>query len=292
MQENSLLQSKTPSEESVDFAESQHLHTPAECLNCETHLPDGVNFCQNCGQTAHVHRLDLHHLLHEVVHFLTHADKGIFYLIGKLATKPGVVVREFVSGRRKKYFSPLNFFLIVVGLFVFVQTTFRPMDSISMEAARSEVRKIPDPVVRERRLAKLNRVEAARNFMARYSNYINMAVTPVVALIFFLFYRRRGFNYTEHLIANLYFAGFNALFYIFIITPYLLLTKGKLIFFLGILAFLLWEAFYRAVGYYQFIQKKGKKSFFYALFVSVFAVALWYFFSTSMIKLYMNTGFK
>lgn len=80
-----------------------------------------------------MHRLNTAHLSHEVLHFVTHADKGTFYLIRKLAIALGMVAREYIGGRRKKYFNPLILFLIVVGLFVLVQTTFRPIGRMIRE---------------------------------------------------------------------------------------------------------------------------------------------------------------
>jgi hypothetical protein len=239
-----------------------------------------------------VHRLNFAHLLHEAVHFFTHADKGIFYLVRMLATRPGIVVREYVRGRRKRYFSPLNFFLIVIGLFLFVQTTFKPLQAISMDKAKLEVMKLPDPTVRERRLAKLDRIEKGNNFMAKYSNYINMAVTPLMALLFFLAFYKAGFNYTEHLVAHLYFAGFSALFYIFFITPWLVLSKGKPIYYAGIVVFLLAEAVYRAIGYYQFTQRKGVRGFLYCFAISLVTIMGWAVLSSILFAKYIETGFQ
>ncbi|MDQ3278288.1 MAG: DUF3667 domain-containing protein [Bacteroidota bacterium] len=268
------------------------MHTATHCLNCGKNLSTDMNFCPHCGQTTHVHRLNLPHLAHEVVHFFTHADKGIFYLVRQLAIRPGIVAREYVKGRRKKYFSPLNFFLVVVGLFLFVQVTFKPMQAIDMAAAKAQVQRIPDRTVRERRLVKLERAERATNFMARYSNYVNMAVTPMVALLFFLFFFRSGYNFTEHLVTNLYVAGFNALFFVVIITPFLLWAKGSSLYLFGIYGFLAWEIFYRAFTYYQFIPKKGFRHGLAVFLVALLSVGLWTAFSRGMITWYIDTGFK
>jgi hypothetical protein len=268
------------------------MHNPAQCPNCGTSVAANQNFCLHCGQTAHTHRLSIPHLLHEVVHFFTHADKGIFYLIRQLAVRPGVVAREYVQGKRKKYFSPLNFFFIVVGLFLFVQTTLKPMQGGNMSALKESVQKIADPTVRERRLAKLERAEAATNFMARYSNYVNMAVTPLVALLFFLFFYKAGYNYTEHLVANLYIAGFNALVFILLITPFLLLAKGTTYHLWGIYFFLLWEVFYRAFTYYRFIPKKGFWHLLSVTLVALLTVVAWSVLSRGLIGWYIETGFR
>ncbi|NTS41592.1 DUF3667 domain-containing protein [Flavisolibacter sp. BT320] len=268
------------------------MHHSSHCTNCGTLLLTKQNFCGHCGQTTHAHRISMPHLLHEVVHFFTHADKGIFYLVRQLAVRPGIVAREYVQGRRKKYFSPLNFFFIVVGLFLFVQTTLKPMQGGNMSALKESVRKIPDPTVRERRLAKLERAEAATNFMARYSNYVNMAVTPLVALIFFLFFYKAGYNYTEHLVANLYIAGFNALVFILVITPILLLAKGTGWHLYGIYFFLLWEAFYRAFTYYRFLPRKGFWHLLSVSLVALLTVIAWSFLSRGLIGWYIETGFQ
>jgi ABC-type multidrug transport system permease subunit len=268
------------------------MHTTDQCLNCDTVLDAKQNFCSHCGQTAHTHRLSMPHLAHEAVHYFTHADKGIFHLLRQLALRPGIVAKEYVRGKRKKYFSPLNFFFIVVGLFLFVQITFKPMQGVNMAAMKEAVNKIPDPSIRERRLAKLERAESATNFMARYSNYVNMAVTPFVALLFFLFFIKSGYNYTEHLVANLYIAGFNALFFICIITPFLLLAKGTAYYLLGIYLFLAWEAFYRAYTYYRFLPGKGFRHGLAVSLVALLTVVVWTLLSRGLIGWYIETGFN
>lgn len=261
------------------------------CLNCDSQVNASYKYCPYCGQATHQHRLNLAHLGHEVVHFFTHADKGIFYLIKMLAVKPGRVIREYIAGKRKKYFSPLNFFLVVLGLFVFALTTFHTLESVDVGQVRQQVQKISDPVVRERRLAKLDRVEKAYGFMAKYSNFINMALTPLMALIFYLFYFKAGYNYTEHLVGGMYIAGFNALIFVLIFASIAALTKGTPAYTVGILCFLVWEVLYRSVAYYRFINKRGLKYFLYPLLISALITFGWSKLSTSLIAYYIEKGF-
>ena len=88
------------------------------CLNCEENLEVSAKFCPQCGQKTSTHRLTIAHILHDGLHALTHADKGIFHLLKDLAVKPGIVAREYIAGKRKRYFNPFTFFLIMMGLFV------------------------------------------------------------------------------------------------------------------------------------------------------------------------------
>lgn len=267
------------------------MHHPTNCLNCNQPFVKEANFCANCGQKTPVHRLSLAHLGHDVVHYFTHADKSIFNLVKMLAIRPGSVAREYVQGRRKHYFSPLNFFLIVVGLFVFVMATFKPMGgSTDMVANKAEVMKIEDPVVRERRMAKLERAEKATGFVTKYANIIRMVATPVFALIFFLFYFKSGYNFTEFLVAALYFSGFTALIMIFIITPYLLAVKGTANF-AGIAAYFLIEIIYWSLAMYYFVNKRSKGRMAYAFFVSFVVTTTWFICTGSLVRWYIDKGF-
>ena len=90
------------------------------CLNCNRPLLEGQKFCAFCGQKTALKRLSLFEIWHDVVHYFTHADKGIFQLLKALIVQNGTVAKEFVAGKRKKYFPPLNFFLIVAALYVFM----------------------------------------------------------------------------------------------------------------------------------------------------------------------------
>ena len=209
-----------------------------------------------------------------------------------MATQPGTVIREYLAGKRKKYFSPLNFFLLAVGLFVFTQTTLKPLSrALDLTELREQVRKHPDPVVRERRLKKIDRQEFAQNFVAKNSNYINFALVPVIAFVFFLFYRKAGYNYTEHLVAHLYLSGFSALVFVFFITPYLLATGETRFYLAGVFTYMLFEIFYRTIAYYRFIRRKGTRPFLYALLASITVILLWFIFSSFMMAMYINTGF-
>lgn len=80
------------------------------CLNSEHCLTTNQKFCSQCGQEVVIHKFALKHFFHEVFHEFTNADKGMFYLLKELALKAGVVAREHIEGKRKKYFNPFTNF--------------------------------------------------------------------------------------------------------------------------------------------------------------------------------------
>ena len=79
-----------------------------DCLNCGTSLSARDYFCPRCGQKADTHRLTWKHFGHEVLHAVTHADASVLHLFRDLLVRPGTVAREYLAGKRKKYFSPFT----------------------------------------------------------------------------------------------------------------------------------------------------------------------------------------
>jgi Protein of unknown function (DUF3667) len=88
------------------------------CKNCDVHFKG--YYCPNCAQKASTTRLKPGNILHEFWHNFTHTDKGIVGLIRLLFINPGKVIREYIEGKRKKYFNPYTFFLIVTALLIYV----------------------------------------------------------------------------------------------------------------------------------------------------------------------------
>src|SRR6202021_3347348 len=88
-------------------------HEP--CANCSTAIMPGQNYCPICGQKAPTTRLTLHDIGAEFVHALAHVDYSALALIWQLLIRPGVVARDYVSGKRKRYFGPFAFLVVTVA---------------------------------------------------------------------------------------------------------------------------------------------------------------------------------
>lgn len=150
----------------------------------------------------------MHEVAHEGIHYFTHADKGIFTLIRDLAVKGGIVAKEYIEGRRKKHFPPLNFFLIIAAVNLL---------AINLDGA-IEIKPIQEMIPNISTVTDANQLEFYHNFYARYvkameligkySNITAILSLPIITWVFFLFYKRSGYNYVEHLFAGMYMYGF------------------------------------------------------------------------------------
>jgi hypothetical protein len=265
----------------------------SDCLNCNKAIGSQQNYCSFCGQKVDTHRVNFHHVIHDAVHYITHTDRSIFNLLKQLSFRPGHVAREYLAGMRQRYLSPLTFFLIMVGLMVLSLSVFNTFKTTTnFTELRASVQKIDDPVVKERRLAKIDRMEKALNFMSKHSNIVSLLIaTPLSALIFFLFYIRRDYNFFEHLFANFYFAGFTFLFFLFFVIISTAIFNSSKMYFTGLRIFFGVEIIYRSVAYYQLINKKGIWHYLYALLVSTIVIAVWFFLSQLVIGYYIERGF-
>jgi hypothetical protein len=157
------------------------------CLNCAAPLAADQRFCGACGQRVIQGRLTIREIGHDVIHAFTHADRSIFALIGALLRRPGRVAREYVDGRRKRYFGPFAFLVISVGVasfatYVWGVEWFSPVPN-----------------------------ESARAILARHFNLVALVQVPLIGLFCFAFFRGAKLNFSEHLVLAAYTSGIRAL---------------------------------------------------------------------------------
>src|SRR4051812_32868651 len=115
------------------------------CANCLYPLESTDQFCPNCGQKKHWRRFTLADIFWEFTQAFTDLDKGILHLVGQLAIRPGIAAREYIlEGKRKKYFNPFSFLLLVLGFYLSVNALTHPY---------TRVEKPPEPTSAQRPVA-------------------------------------------------------------------------------------------------------------------------------------------
>jgi hypothetical protein len=173
--------------------------TPVQsiCLNCRRPLVAGHPFCGQCGQKASTRRMTMHDIGHDLVHAFTHADHSVFSLVRALATRPGKVAREYVDGRRKLYFNPFTFLIIVVGVAVVLMAVTK-FDLATFSGG------LKNPI---------------SAFLQRNINLIILAQVPLLALFGAVLFREDKLNFAEHLVLTTYTSGFRSIFFMLAVIP-------------------------------------------------------------------------
>lgn len=226
------------------------------CKNCETTF-DG-KFCPNCSQKADTHRFTLGHFAHEVFHAVTHTDKGMLFLIKKMFRWPGIVAKEYVLGKRKKYFNPITFLLITMAIQIYAS---KKLDFYNhfLDQTKALVESLPtNPRAKAASEESIQSLESAKEQTSKTlenSKMITFIFLPVLGFLTWIFFKKSGFNYTENVIMGIFVQGqLNILFLLLCILP-LLIYKPLVVGFFYVYIVASWA--YCVLAYRQFfVQRK------------------------------------
>lgn len=225
-----------------------------------------------------------------------------------LFTRPGKLVAEYLDGKRKKVFNPFTFLLLVAAFSVLVlgltktkhNTNTKPPISNSQTTKESNYTNpnikpaekgiSKTPTARDTEIRK--RANNVNTFMQKRQNLVMIIAVPFNALIFFIAFRKKGRNYAEHLVANVFFVGIVILFTSIIFYPLMAVYSRPPVLFWLLGTMLLSHVLYYSWAYAQLfsIQSAGGKIA--VIGVSLLAILLWSAISRAIIQMYIMGSFS
>jgi hypothetical protein len=219
----------------VSAAHSAAPHAPVgtTCATCGAlHRGD---FCNACGQRAVRERFTVRGI---VTHLATDAfdlNRGLLFTAVALFRRPGVVVREYVSGATVRYANPVKYLVICVALVVFA--------TIQLGATGE----LAGGFTGGYGVDSADRAQRVTEMLNRYMNVLMALAVPFMAAASRLFFRRAGLNYAEHLIFNLYVYAQQSLLFLPFVPLWGVRTPGLkalpvLAYCLAMLAYYAWAA--------------------------------------------------
>jgi hypothetical protein len=149
------------------------------CKNCQQLV--SAKYCGQCGQAASTHKISSHFLWHDIQHGFFHIDKGLFYTLKELYTRPGFTIKEYLEGKRVKHFKPISLVIILAGIWGLLYHYLPSSDTHSVAENTTRTTLISKWLRDHYSIAEL----------------INM---PFYALASFVVFRI--YNYWEHLVIN------------------------------------------------------------------------------------------
>ena len=225
---------------------------PTNCLNCGTLLTADDNFCPNCGQKSRTHRLTIPHILHEFFHSFTHADKGFLGLTADLAVRPGLVAREYIAGKRKKYFNPFTYYLLCLAILVFSANIFNTFHE-PLPIDQKIVQRIPTEKGRQEYVGMITRTNNANAFLRKNMNVVSMLMLPLFSFLSWIFFRRRGFNYAELTVVYMMYSSFSSLAFGILFMPWVNMDNTTVALYV-VGAGLLLQVLYMGIAHYRFFK--------------------------------------
>ncbi|WP_278554826.1 DUF3667 domain-containing protein [Elizabethkingia bruuniana] len=232
------------------------------CLNCNEEIAG--KFCSNCSQPTSTHRFSLSHVFkHDFVHGIFHFDKGFFFTIKELFTRPGHSIREYVQGKRVKHFNYFATVLLLLAIIYFVKKWTKIESSDLFD----------------------NNVKGLLKVQKDYSKITVFFNIPIIAFISFLLFKRSKQNYTENLVLNMYLlCGLTAISLVLPICMIFTDNKEFLFvvnYFVTVLVFL-----YIIIFYYQFFSVFNYKK--YDLIIRIILISILYMAIKQLINTILN----
>jgi len=184
----------------------------SNCANCgaDLHGP----YCSHCGQSAHDgHPPTVGHFLHDLTHEILHVDGKIGRSAKALIFSPGLLTKEYWSGRIAHWVRPIRLFLIAAALHLFFSTGTGPTNiqfyayrnpatgDISLEA---DIRQRTQPPPNRELLPEASR-KTLQNSLDRSFLAVRYASPPLFAIFSLILFRRRQPYFVQHLIFALHF---------------------------------------------------------------------------------------
>ncbi len=257
------------------------------CPNCSTALEKSFSYCPHCGQTTGLPRFKIRHILDEFFQAFFSVDKGVLFLSKNLALRPGRTAREYVLERkRKKYFNPFSFLLLVLGLNISVNILVKPYSKrlttkpTITQQMKPRAPKDSAPYYERRRQATL--------FIEENINVVGLVAIPLFAFVFWLCFIRTDLHYAEHLVAHVFFSSFFSLISI-VATLVLGLWLNQYLSFLN-RGLLLFQLVYLTIAYYQFLNYRQPIGYLKAGAATLAALTSWFVLSGAMVYLYIQFG--
>lgn len=167
------------------------------CHNCGT--ASEQEYCPACGQRTSVHKVTFRETFQDLADQLFTLSAPLPQTLKILVVNPGVLFRDYLSGKRKRYYKPISFFLLTTLLFILIRWL------VDFNPVRQTVGTPTDNPLIESDL-----VGPAADFMFQNINNLLFIMVFTLAILMKVFFFK---NYTlaEYIAVSFYLVGFYTL---------------------------------------------------------------------------------
>ena len=202
-----------------------HNESLTTCKNCEQELLG--KHCHHCGQTAHVHPMNLHFVWHDIQHGLLHFDSRILRTISHLCIMPGITIRHFMKGKRVNYLNPISFYIFIATIYLLL-SHFLHFDLyfLTEENGKMSANKPPE----------IMRIIFEDHYA--YACFLILFTVPF-SIGSYLVFKKQGYNFIEHFILNCFMFGIMTILFIVALLVFGVLKYNSIIHDFSVLRFII-----------------------------------------------------
>ncbi|WP_460190107.1 DUF3667 domain-containing protein [Urechidicola sp. KH5] len=173
------------------------------CKNCNNKFEG--EFCNQCGQSSKVERISWNYLSKSIIDSIFQINYGFLFTVKTLLLSPGKSLNDFFLGKRKKFYKPFAFLLISSSVFL-ISTKFIGNDTFVDDFVNGFRNGVNENLKNSVELKTLD-------FLTKNQTYVFLIIAPLFSLASFLAFKKNKYNFSEHLILNLYITGEQLLIY-------------------------------------------------------------------------------
>ncbi len=162
------------------------------CKNCGTRSE--LTYCPACGQRISVNKVTFKETFEDLADALFSVNAPLLNTIKELAVSPGQMLRNYLSGQRKKYYKPVSFFLLTTVVYLIIRSL------IGFDPFRNSM-----IVVEEGSVDGTVLTDAKNYFLLNISNFLFIFVFTLAIFSKLFFFRR--YSMAEFLAISFYLLG-------------------------------------------------------------------------------------
>lgn len=161
------------------------------CKNCNHKTKD--HYCSYCGQRTSVDKVTFKETFKDLVDAIFSINGPLLTTLKMLVVNPGRIFNEYLSGKRKKYYRPVTFFILMTAIYLLIRWL------IDYDPNSSTLLKVEDPYDSQI-------LTKARNFMLLNIDKLLFAFVFALGLIMKLFFFKKH-SLAEFLAVSFYLIG-------------------------------------------------------------------------------------
>ncbi|MFC6860932.1 DUF3667 domain-containing protein [Zunongwangia atlantica] len=165
------------------------------CKNCHNRFQG--NYCNRCGQKSTVKRIHRGFIFNDLQLGLFNIDSGLFFTIRELFTRPGYAIKDYIVGKRVRYFMPVSMLILLSTIYSFLY------HYLEIDLFFQSTNKFGDDE---------KYMQLVQSLDGNYVYYILMSL-HIFSFSSWLLFRKKGFNFSEHFVLNSYAASQRLIFH-------------------------------------------------------------------------------
>ena len=168
------------------------------CKNCGQETV--TTYCSSCGQRSSVHKVTTRETFEDLADNLFSISAPLIITVKSLFVNPGRLLREYLGGKRKKYYKPVSFFILTTAIYLFLRWMigFDIRGEINLDESTMEQ-------------IDANLLSQARNFMFQNINTLAFFFVLTMSLALKMFFYKK-YSLIEYVAVAFYLNGVYSIF--------------------------------------------------------------------------------